>query len=195
MQLGTGYLGSAILPDSIQTITGGFTASGVDGLSSVFVPSVQSVGTTGGSPSPINSLQIQNSGALSGVQFPSLTVLGGSLQFSGNRDISTINGFDQLATVGGSVDLTGDIQTVSLPSLNSVGVGVNIQSSNPTFQCPSNIAADRTNGAIKGTGFVCAGNIPNPIPGVTGLNITANTIPPQHIGAAFSLQQSSISPR
>jgi hypothetical protein len=195
LQLGSGFSGSAAIPDSIQALTGGFTASGVNGLTSVSASGIQSMGSIGSSSSTANSLQIQNNADLSSVQFPSLTSLGGSLQFAANPDLNAINGFNQLTNVGGNVDLTGNFQSVSLPDLDSVGGGINIQSTNPAFQCPSNIGEDRTNGVVKGKGFVCAGNIKNPTPGVTGANYTANTFPAMTTsgGKAILFQQTGIS--
>jgi hypothetical protein len=112
--------------------------------------------------------------SLNSASFPQLTNIGGNLDFANNPQLTAINGFQSLQTVGGNIDLTGDFNQVSLPSLTNVGGGINIQTSSKNFTCP--ISSDRTNGVIQGKGFVCAGNITNPTPGV-GANYTANTFP------------------
>jgi hypothetical protein len=179
------YQGVAAIPDSLQAITGAVSANGT-GITQLSAAGVQSVGLGSGSSSPSNqnSLSILNNEQASDVAFPALTAIAGNLQIANNPDLTAINGFGQLANVGGNVDLTGDFQSVSLPDLNSVGGGVNIQSSNPNFQCP--IGSDRTNGVIKGKGFVCVGNIKNPAEGVTGANFSANSFsPPGTSGGVF----------
>ena len=88
-----------------------------------------------------------------------------------NSALKDINGFQSLQTVGGNIDITGDFNSLSLPSLTKVGGGLNIQSSSSSFVCP--IANDRANGVIQGHGFVCSGNIAHPMPGV-GANVSAN---------------------
>ena len=190
MALSSNFEGSANVPDTIQAITGGFMASGT-AVTAVSAPGVQTVGSASTSANSQNSLSILNNALVSNVNFPSLTSIAGNLEFANNPDINSIDGFGQLASVGGNVDLTGTFSSVSLPNLNNVGGGVNIQSSNAGFACP--IGADRTNGVIKGNGFVCAGNIKNPTPGVTGANFTANTFPPSSTSEGLlSFQLSSI---
>jgi hypothetical protein len=191
MQFAAAYQGSAMVPQSIQAITGGVLAEGT-GVTQLTAPGVQFVGSAQSSPSNQNSLTIENNALVSAVNFPALTAIAGSLVFASNPVMNSINGFPQLMTVGGNVDLTGDFQSVSLQDLTSVGGGVNIQSSNPNFECP--IGADRTNGVVKGKGFVCAGNIPSPTPGVTGANFSANTFSPSPSGTSggASMFQSGI---
>lgn len=96
------------------------------------------------------------------------------MYLANNPQLTDIDGFQSLQMVDGNVDLTGDFNQLSLPSLTKVGGGVNIQTSSKNFTCP--IPNDRTNGVIQGKGFVCSGNITNPTPGV-GANYTANTFP------------------
>jgi hypothetical protein len=188
-QLDVDYQGHATLPNSMQTM-GGFVANGT-GVTNISAPGLQSLGT-GSSPMG-SSLQVVNNANVGNVAFPLLTNLIGTLQFAANPNISVIDGLGQLALVGGNVDLTGDFQSVSLPNLTHVGGGINIQSSNPAFQCPADLAADRTNGVISGKGFVCAGNIKNPTLGITGANYSANTFPPGAIsGGTFLSQQTGI---
>jgi hypothetical protein len=169
LQISTGFSGNARLPDSLQTITGGLISDFTSAIS-VTASSLRQLGTNPSASS--QSLSIQNSMSLSGANFPQLTNIGGNLVLVNNSQLTNIDGFQSLQMVGGNIDLTGDFNQVSLPSLTNVGGGVNIQTSSKNFTCP--ISNDRTNGVIQGKGFVCSGNITNPTPSV-GANYTANS--------------------
>jgi hypothetical protein len=184
------FSGNADIPDSIETVTGGIEGNPTS-ATSISAQGLQQLGTTGSSNQFLDSLSILNSPLITNANFPALTSCGGNLYFANNSALNNINGFPLLQTVGGNVDLTGDLNSVSLPSLNAVGGGVNIQSSSSSFLCP--IPNDRTNGVIHGKGFVCSGNIQHPTPGVSGANYTANTFPPQSVStAALGFLQSGI---
>lgn len=122
--------------------------------------------------------------------FPQLTNIGGNLVFANNPQLTTINDFQSLQMVGGNIDLMGDFNEISLPSLTGVGGGVNIQTSSKNFTCP--ILNNRTNEIIQGKRFVCAGNIANPTPNVEA-NYTANAFPaaPSKSSGSYILLQSS----
>lgn len=167
--------GDIVLPSQLESITGALTADGV-GATSIQAPGLRTIGTISQSGGPFpDSLAIINSPFLTAASFPQLDSIGKDLLFANNSDLKNINGFPRLQQVGGNVDLTGDFNQVSLPALISVGGGVNIQTTSGSFTCP--IPDDRNNGVIQGQGFVCAGNIAHPSPGVTGANYTANTFP------------------
>ena len=135
--------------------------------------SLQQLGTHPSTSS--QSLSIQNAMSLNNADFPQLTNIGGNLNIANNPRLMAINGFQSLQTFGGNIDLTGDFNQVSLPLLTKVGGGgINIQTSSKNFTCP--ISSDRTNEVTQGKGFVCAGNITDPMPGVDA-NYTANTFP------------------
>ena len=107
------------------------------------------------------------------MSFPQLTTIGGTFLIANDTQLANISGFNNVATIGGSIDWTGSFDTASLPSISDVRGGVNVQSSSDTFQCPfSNI---QNNGVVKGKGFICTGKVANPSSGVNGTNQTANS--------------------
>ena len=133
-------------------------------MSSISAPNLTMVGS---------SLSFVNCTSLTNMSFPQLTSIGGTFLIANNTQLSTIGGFDQVTTIGGSIDWTGSFNNASLPAINDVRGGVNVQSSSSTFQCPfPNI---QSNGVVKGKGFVCTGNVANPSSGVNGTNQTANS--------------------
>jgi len=120
-----------------------------------------------------SSLSFVNCSALTNLSFPQLTTIGGTFLIANNTALTTIGGFNQVSTVGGSIDWTGSFDNASLPAITDVRGGVNVQTSSSTFQCPfSNI---QNNGVVKGKGFVCTGKVANPSSGVNGTNQTANS--------------------
>jgi hypothetical protein len=125
------------------------------------------------------------------MSFPQLVTIGGTFLIANNTELTTIDGFDKVSTVGGSIDWTGSFNNASLPSISDVRGGVNVQSSSDTFQCP--FPQIRTNGVTKGRGFICSGNILNPSGGINGTNQPADYDKPSHpsTGSTSQLPSSS----
>jgi hypothetical protein len=132
-------------------------------MTSISAPNLTLVGS---------SLSIVNDTSLTNTSFPQLTQIGGTFLIANNTNLLVISGFDQVSTVGGSIDWTGDFNNASLSSINDVRGGVNVQSSSNTFICP--FPQIQTNGVVKGKGFICTGKVANPSSGVNGTNVTAN---------------------
>lgn len=120
-----------------------------------------------------SSLAFVNCSQLTNMSFPKLTEIGGTFLIANNTDLTDISGFDEVQTVGGSIDWTGSFDNASLPAISNVRGGVNVQSSSQTFQCP--FPQIQSNGVVKGKGFVCSGKVTNPSSGVNGTNQTANS--------------------
>jgi len=118
------------------------------------------------------SLQVIDNPLLKTISFPQLTLIRGDLVISNNIALSEINGFYLVNAVEGNIDLTGSFNAISLPLLWHVGGGVNVQTSSNTFLCP--FSEIRSNGVVKGYGFICSGKIEQPVPGVNGTNQTAD---------------------
>jgi hypothetical protein len=81
---------------------------------------------------------------LTTTSFPALTAVGGAFDFlSVNPLVTTLTGFPLLSTVGqqlaGGIYINGSFSGIQLPSLTAVGGGIIISSTDPSFQCPSNI--------------------------------------------------------
>lgn len=119
------------------------------------------------------SLSFVNCSSLTNISFPKLTQVGGTFLIANNSQLKTIGGFGSVNTVGGSIDWTGAFDNASLPSIQDVRGGVNVQSSSSIFTCP--FPDIQNNGVVKGKGFVCTGKVTNPSSGVNGTNQTADS--------------------
>ena len=80
-----------------------------------------------------------------------------------NNPAVNIIDYPQLFEIGGNLDLTGNFQSVELPDLSTVSGGINVETTSSTFQCPQTVQD-----LSHANGFVCAGNINNPVPGIHG---------------------------
>ncbi|KAI9855539.1 MAG: hypothetical protein M1824_006041 [Vezdaea acicularis] len=96
---------------------------------------------------------------LTNISAPSLTKIGGGYLIANNTQLTMINGFKALQTVGGALDFSGDFSDVELPALTEVYGGFNLQSSG-NFSC-SAFDKDHSNGVIRGT-YTCKGDLQNP---------------------------------
>src|SRR5271156_3484973 len=124
------------LPAGLQTVTGVFQilVFGNAQTTSLTAPGLVTIGL---------DLQITNSNtSLMTLSFPQLKSIGGQFDYNIlNDNIASVAGFPALETIIGALDIDGgNFTTVDLPSLNYIGQGVFISSSNPDFQCPENIA-------------------------------------------------------
>jgi hypothetical protein len=138
-----------------------------------------------------SSLSFVNCSQLTNMSFPKLTEIGGTFLIANNTDLTDITGFDEVQTIGGSIDWTGSFDNASLPAINDIRGGVNVQSSSQTFQCP--FPQIQNNGVVKGKGFVCTGKVANPSSGVNGTNQTANSGPGGGKSSANRLASSGVS--
>jgi hypothetical protein len=133
-------------------------------MTSISAPNLTTIGS---------SLSFVNCSSLTNTSFPKLTTIGGTFLIANNTELTTIGGFNQVTTIGGSIDWTGSFDNASLPDISDIRGGVNVQTSSSTFQCP--FPDLQTNGVVKGKGFVCTGKVANPSSGVNGTNQTANS--------------------
>lgn len=106
--------------------------------------------------------------ALRQMAFPMLTTVKGDFLFARNPSVGDIAGFPKLATIGGSLDLTGNFGNVEMPLLVSVGGGVNVQTTSSSFQCPANLRS-------LGTSGVCEGGVRDPAPKGSTTSSTGST--------------------
>jgi hypothetical protein len=87
---------------------------------------------------------------------PLLKEVGGTFQIANNTKLVTVDGFPELETVGGAVDMAGTFKNASLPSLEDVRGGFNFQTTD-TFDC-SEFDTLKDDQVIKGDDFICAGD-------------------------------------
>jgi hypothetical protein len=186
--LPSAVMNSISFSPKLKAVMGAMVIAGGSGsgTTTIQAPGLTSVGSGGGFSSVIGTnyrpgLTIQSFPLLNSMSFNELDAIGGSLVFNNNPLITNFNGFQSLITVGGDVDIIGNFTSLSLPSLDSIGGGINIETTSNSFQCP--FPNFRTDGHIHGTGFVCSGNIANPQSNVHE-NVTANTQPFQQSGSS-----------
>lgn len=94
---------------------------------------------------------------LTNVSAPELTKVGGTFQFANNTKFTNLTDFGKLASVGGSIDLSGVFEDVELPSLDDVRGGTNVQSTETLDGCDS-LKKLHDSGDIKGD-FTCEGKL------------------------------------
>ncbi|CAI4037317.1 hypothetical protein SMKI_02G1870 [Saccharomyces mikatae IFO 1815] len=100
------------------------------------------------------SLSIVSNDELSKAAFQNLTAIGGGFIIANNTQLRIIDGFNNVQTVGGAVEVTGNFSTLDLSSLKSVRGGANFDSSASNFSCNA-LKKLQNNGAIQGDSFVC----------------------------------------
>jgi len=100
------------------------------------------------------SLAFVSCSRLTKITADALEEIGGTFQLANNTRLAKVDGFGALKVVGGAVDLSGVFTEVSLPELDDVRGGFNLQS---TEQIDCKPFEDlRDGGVIKGDGYVCA---------------------------------------
>ncbi|KAL9097247.1 MAG: hypothetical protein Q9165_000674 [Trypethelium subeluteriae] len=119
------------------------------------------------------SLTFSDNEQLTNVSMPQLIQIGGGFTFAHNPDYTNMNGFPDLKTVKGAVDINGNFTNVTLPSLGDVEGAFNLQSTKDIdSSCSTFKSLSGSNAAIKGK-FTCAGSQTNP--GGAGTSPTTGT--------------------
>jgi hypothetical protein len=120
------------------------------------------------------ALEIVNCTNLNSLEFPKLETVNGTFGFliEGNPGLQNLS-FPSLTFIGGDLNWIGAFDTISIPKLMNVTGAVNIQSSSSTFKCP--IPELRTNGMVGGVGFICTGGVSDPLATINVTNLTADS--------------------
>jgi len=113
----------------------------------IFLPNLTDVG---------ESIAWVSNTKLTNISCPLLTEVGGTFQIANNTKLTDVDGFPKLETVGGAVDMAGTFQNASLPSLQDVRGGFNLQST-AKFDC-SGFESLKDDQVVKGDDFTCAGD-------------------------------------
>ncbi|KAF2461585.1 hypothetical protein BDY21DRAFT_90226 [Lineolata rhizophorae] len=107
-------------------------------------------------------LSFVDNGDLTNITMPVLELVEGGFQIENNSQLTNINGFPELATVGGALDFTGDFQNVSLPAIDDVRGAFNMQSTEDISDaCDHFEGMAGQNDVIKGE-FTCDAEEDNP---------------------------------
>lgn len=87
--------------------------------------------------------------------FAKLSKVGGGFVIANNSQYSDVAGFSNLSSVGGAIDMVGNLTNASFPELNQVDGGVVVDSDN-VFNC-SVFDEAHENGDFHGDAYVCKG--------------------------------------
>lgn len=96
---------------------------------------------------------------LTELDFPQLVTIGGGFKIHNNTELTTIDGFPKLETVRGAIDFVGNFNNATLPSLEDVQGGFNLQTTED-FDCSE--FEGYGSQVIKGDDFVCKGSEEDP---------------------------------
>jgi len=117
------------------------------------------------------------------LSMPLLQSVGGGVLIANNSDLDGI-GFPSLTFVGGAIDLSGNFTTPSLPALNDVKGGFNMQST-ANIDC-SGFESEHTSGLIQGV-FTCKTTANAQSGTGTGTSTSSSASPTKTKGAAGQL--------
>jgi len=99
------------------------------------------------------SISFYSNRALTNISAPLLEKVGGTFQIANNTKFEDLDGFPNLAEVGGAVDLAGRFKTGGLPALEDVRGGFNLQTTEE-FDCEEFNRMDDDQ-VIKGDTYIC----------------------------------------
>ena len=102
------------------------------------------------------SLAIVSNSELTNVSFPKLETIGGGFQIANNTKLQSILGFPNLTTIGGAIEFVGNFDNATVPKLEIVEGGVNIESDSEEFNCSSWNEA-QADAVIRGDSYECKG--------------------------------------
>ncbi|KAJ9646108.1 uncharacterized protein PV06_01941 [Exophiala oligosperma] len=96
------------------------------------------------------TLAFVDSPELSNLSFPALTQIGGGFLIANNTALKAIAGFPKLKTIVGALDFAGAFGSVSMPSLNDVRGGSNVQTTSTNTTICDLFNQAHSAGVIKG---------------------------------------------
>ncbi|KAJ4317565.1 cell wall protein Ecm33 [Neodidymelliopsis sp. IMI 364377] len=145
------FIGSLEMP-SLETLNGSLGLYN-NGFESFSAPNLTSIG---------EALAIVANEKLSNITFPLLTKITDNLQIANNTNLSSIDGFPKLTSIGGAFDISGNMSTVETPELDSVKGAFNLQSTgNVTDACTNFYQPLKDKKLIQGK-FYCKGKLVDP---------------------------------
>ncbi|KAF3007791.1 hypothetical protein E8E13_010370 [Curvularia kusanoi] len=111
------FVGSLEMP-SLETLNGSLGLYN-NGFEKFSAPNLTAIG---------EALAIVANEKVSNISFPLLTKITDNLQIANNTNLSVIDGFPKLKSIGGAFDISGNMSDVETPSLDSVKGTFNLQS-------------------------------------------------------------------
>jgi hypothetical protein len=103
------------------------------------------------------SFAFNSNSQLTNITASKLETIGGTFQIANNTKLLRIDSFQDLTSVDGSVDFSGAFTYATLPSLDDVRGGFNVQTT-ANFSC-TEFDNYHSSGVIKGDGYTCAGKL------------------------------------
>jgi hypothetical protein len=177
------------MPVALNAITGGLYCSGGNNDSTTKSIIAETLGTVASNTTDQTighaGFVIVDYPTLSLLTFPDLATVGLDFIIARNPKLTTIE-FPSLKSVSGNVDITGNFETLNLPSLSFVGGSFNLKTSSASFICPQFL-----NVSIHGPYSCSVGvNDPQPLPAD---NSTTNPTPVNVISVVNSQSSASVS--
>ena len=127
------------MPPRLGAITGGLYCSGGNNDTTTNLISAVALASIATVPDEASTgrvgFVIVDYPSLSTLSFPDLTTVGSEFVIARNPKLVNI-GFDNLKSVTGNVDITGNFEVLQLPALEAVNGDINIQTSSASFVCP-----------------------------------------------------------
>ncbi|KAF2625453.1 hypothetical protein BU25DRAFT_412502 [Macroventuria anomochaeta] len=167
------FIGSLEMP-SLETLNGSLGLYN-NGFESFSAPNLTTIG---------EALAIVANEQVSNISFPLLTKITDNLQIANNTNLSTIDGFPKLKSIGGAFDISGNMSDVETPELDSVVGAFNLQSTGNVTEACAFYKPLKDKKLIQGKYF-CQGKLVDP--GQEGSKPTSQTSSDSKTGAATSL--------
>ncbi|CCE65704.1 hypothetical protein TPHA_0M01290 [Tetrapisispora phaffii CBS 4417] len=101
------------------------------------------------------SLSFEENNDLTSLDCKNLTTVGGALVIGNNTDLTNIDGFANVTTIAGALEVIGSFHNLDLSSLKSVKGGADIETTATNFTC-SAIDKLHSNGVIEGDSYQCS---------------------------------------
>jgi len=107
--------------------------------------------------SSVGDFSMSNNNQLTNVTATELKTCDGTFLLANNTALKIVDSFEALTSVTGAVDMSGVFTNVSLPSLDDVRGGFNLQSTNDVSDSCNAFTTAHNNQIIKGNDFTCKG--------------------------------------
>jgi hypothetical protein len=103
----------------------------------------------------VGDFSMSNNNQLTNVTATELKTVDGTFLLANNTALKVVDSFEALSSVTGAIDMSGVFTNVSLPSLDDVRGGFNLQSTNDVTDSCNTFSTAHDNQIIKGNDFTC----------------------------------------
>ncbi|KAG5361413.1 Cell wall protein [Yarrowia sp. C11] len=127
---------------------------------------------------------------LTDLKVPQLEEIGGGLQVANNTKLRKVDGFPKVKSVAGAIEMLGNFSEATLPKLNQVKGGVDVESNDSGFNCSSWNDA-HSNGDIQGDSYQCSAKESHTSVAITATSGGSSSSPTGSSGSSGSSSGSS----